>query len=170
MAATAVEGGLGGRPLPRVVLPDTNILLLWIVALHDETLVPRFKRTAQFTVGDARLLTQMMRRFRSILTTPNVLTETSNFLGQLAQPAQAACRRVMRERLEVLDERYVPSRDAAAEPMFEALGLTDAGLLHLQDRQTLLLSDDYRLVGAANARGLSAVNFNHLRSNGSTFT
>ncbi len=163
MAATTVESWLTFRPRPQAIFPDTNLLLLWVLALHDPALIPRFKRTSQFVPADGRLLVQILRRFRQLLTTPNVVTETSNLLGQLAEPARTACRGVVRDQLVQLDERYVTSREASADPLYTRPGLTDVGLLHLLNRDTLLLSDDAGLVDSAARRNLPVTNFNHLR-------
>lgn len=163
MAASAVESLLSGLRRRPQVLPDTNLLLLWLVTLFDELWVPRFKRTQQFTTADGRMSVRVLAQFPQVLNTPHVLAETSNLAGQLPDVVKQDCLRSLRQRVTMLDEHFVRAADAVNEADFPSLGLTDAGVLRLLGERTLLLSDDYRLVQIAGAGGFHAINFNHLR-------
>ncbi len=75
----------------RGVLVDSNVLLLYFVGAYQRQLVPRFKRTAQFTVEDYDLLVHFLSNFRRIVTTPNILTEVNGLLGNsVSHPTSAA--------------------------------------------------------------------------------
>ncbi len=49
-----------GRNRAADVLVDTNLLLLYVVGVHDRDLIPRFKRTAAFTVQDFGILAETL--------------------------------------------------------------------------------------------------------------
>ena len=67
------------------LLIDSNLLLLLFVGLRDRDRIQKFKRTAQFTIRDFERLAAFIRRFKEVVTTPSILTEVSNLLGQLPE-------------------------------------------------------------------------------------
>ncbi|NQU24184.1 MAG: hypothetical protein HQ567_23125 [Candidatus Nealsonbacteria bacterium] len=147
----------------RGVLVDTNILLLHFVGTLDPELIPRFKRTNQFTVDDYHLLRRILDRFTCIVTTPNVLTEVSNLCGQLGEPRKTECFREFGKGIQTLDEKYVQSTTATQEETFPKLGLTDSGILHLAQGAYLVLTDDFTLYQLLENASIAVLNFNHLR-------
>jgi len=155
--------GLVERYRSRGVLVDSNVLLLYFVGGFDRELVPRFKRTKQFTVEDYDLLVLFLSSFRQIVTTPNILTEVNSLLGQLAEPLDTNCRTVLGRGIGLLGEHYVPSDDAAQADQFTKLGLTDTVIAHLAEGSYLVLTDDLRLACFLERIPVHVVNFNHLR-------
>lgn len=74
--------GLISRHRRTGVLVDTNLLLLFFVGGYDRSLVERFRRTAdRFVAPDFDTLSALLMSFERIVTTPHILTETSNLLG-----------------------------------------------------------------------------------------
>ena len=65
------------------ILIDTNLLLLFVVGSCNVKHIGTFKRTKKFIPADFEALRRMLGNFRRLVTTPNILTEVSNFLGQL---------------------------------------------------------------------------------------
>ena len=63
-----------------------------------------------------------------------------------------------------LEERYVPSGEAVQAAEFGRLWLTDAAILAALANGHVLLTTDFALYDAALRRGLSAINFNDLRT------
>lgn len=147
----------------RGVLVDSNVLLLYFVGAFERQLVPRFKRTAQFTVQDYDLLGLFLSNFQHIITTPNILTEVNSFLGQLGEPLKTECRTVFGRAIGLLGEHYVPSADATRLDRFARLGLTDAVIAHLAEGSCLVLTDDLKLASFLQRIPVDVVNFNHLR-------
>ncbi len=145
------------------VLVDTNLLLLKVVGEVDPERIPRFKRTAQFTVGDYDLLTRLLKRFASVLTTPHILAEVSNFLGQLGSGLREDFFRSFAGNVEVIAEHHVAGVEAARETAFLRLGLTDIGISLLARNGCLVLTVDLDLFLYLKQRGLRAENFNYLR-------
>lgn len=153
------------RPQPRHLLVDTNLLILLTVGSFEPGLIGRHKRTHQFTVEDYRLLREYLRRFRTLVTTSNILTEVSNLVDQVGAPISQKLQELLASIIGVLEEQYVVSRDCCGLEEFRRLGLADASILRLaQDQGDLaVLTDDIHLYLALQKRGLEAVNFNHLR-------
>lgn len=152
------------RRSQKTVFVDTNLLLVLIVGALDPDHIARFKRTRAYSREDYALLLEYVARFNHLLTTPNVLTEVSNLLGQLAEPM----RRKALVRLGMLtgdlDEKYFPSQALASDPHFPVLGLSDTSIIHSVDRSVTVLTDDLPLYHRLSTSGVDAVNFNHLRS------
>jgi len=154
------------RHRSRGVLVDTNILLLLFVGSFDRGRIARFKRTQQFTAGDFDRLTNVLSCFARIVTTPNILSEVSNLSGQLGEPDRARYFADFAGRIDLLDERYVPSKSAAAAAEFPRLGLTDSVILQLGKERLLVLSDDEPLCYYLERAGVDVINFNHVRDFG----
>jgi len=143
---------------------DANLLLLLVVGMTDRDLIKKHKRLTTFTTEDYDLLCTVLAAAAKILVTPNTLTETSNLMRYIDEPARSQISAVFQQLVIITDEEYIPSRTAVAVREFSRLGLTDAALLegNGQERRSLLTTD-LELYLAAQYNGLSAVNFNHLR-------
>jgi hypothetical protein len=100
-----------GRYAKRGVLIDAKILLLYLIGSYDRSLIPRFKRTRQFTVEDYATLLLLLHPFDAVITTPNILTEVSNLSGQLVEPARSERFRMFAERIRLMEEHYIDSRE-----------------------------------------------------------
>lgn len=151
---------------PPILILDSNLLVLFIVGVTDRALIGRHKRLKAFSVEDFDLLSAVIARAPSVLVTPNGLTETSNLLRQIDEPAKGRLIETFRTVVLKVGEEYITSRSAVAVREFARLGLTDAGLLEAMRETHLLLTADLDLYLAATQRGREAVNFNHLRLQG----
>lgn len=90
----------------RTALVDSNLLLLYIVGKCDPRIIPRFTRTEKYTIKDFELLQALLERvFKTVVTTPNVLTEVSNLATKLQESERFSFRETMRSHVMVLDER-----------------------------------------------------------------
>jgi len=65
----------------RGLLVETNLLLLYLIGRTNQNQISKFKRTQVFTIEDFDLLGRFMGKFKTLITTPHVLTELSN-LGE----------------------------------------------------------------------------------------
>jgi hypothetical protein len=157
-----------GRYAKKGVLVDTNILLLYLIGSYNPSLIPGFKRTRQFTVEDYRTLSFLLQPFEAVITTPNILTEVSNLSAQLAEPARRDHFRMFAERIRVMDEHYIDSREAATQDGFVRFGVTDMGILLLSRNRYLVLTDDFALSQFLQYHGADVINFNHIRPLGWT--
>jgi hypothetical protein len=148
---------------PRAVVLDSNLLVLLVVGLTDPHLIGRHKRLKAYDQDDLSLLQNLLAQAGRIVVTPNTLTETSNLLAYIEEPARSRIREAFRLLIRAVDEEFVPSRTAAEALEFRWLGLTDAALLEVTDESYTLLTADLDLYLASLKRGASALNFNHLR-------
>ena len=158
-ALTALVSRFRGRD----VLIDTNILLMYIVGTVDPKFIPTFKRTKMFTIEDYALLRRFLGH-RSIVTTPNILTEVSNLAGQMAEPRRTRVFQTFAQAVRVMPEQYVHSTTATQNVAFVRLGLTDAVIARIAEGEVLVLTDDFKLTQHLERSGLAVMNFNHFRA------
>ena len=145
------------------ILVDTNLLLLYFVGSFDPNLISTFKRTTAFTSEDFVLLNRLLREFRRVVTTPNILTEVNSLSNQLPEHIKQRYFPLFARGIMLLEEIYTPSRDIAVRREFVAFGLTDTGIFHSAANEYLILTQDFRLSQVLAARGIDVINFNHLR-------
>lgn len=146
------------------LLVDTNLLLVYFVGTCDPDRVSKFKRTLTFTEDEFLLLTKFFAAFDRVITTPNVLTEVSNLLGQLPASLRSAFFADFAKRLTLLEEHYSASAGISTTTHFDRFGLTDSGIAQLVEGRSLVLTDDLSLFGYLQNRGIDAINFSHIRS------
>jgi hypothetical protein len=146
------------------IVLDSNLLLLLVVGRLDLGRIEKFSRTSMFTKKDFETLKHLISNFTRIVTTPNVLTEVSNFVGQLENPARKQCFELLSNIIAVVEERFIASEDATADRTFLRLGLTDATISRLADSPFPVLTTDFDLWRSLSDRGIDALNFNHIRA------
>lgn len=152
----------------RGILVDTNVLLLYLFGLYQPAAVGKRKRLERYSLEDADLVIQFLRRFGRILTTQHVLAEASNLARQVVSGSQRLALSAKLHPLFCLDTPASfrscdvpgPSIDVG---IFARLGLTDSGLASLAKADRLLLTDDLDLYIAAVTTGADAINFAHMR-------
>jgi hypothetical protein len=149
--------------MPTVLL-DTMLLVLLTVGTASREYVRTHRRLQHFTAADFDLLIDNASRMSDIIVTPNTLTETSNWVKMIGEPARSHIAATFRHLIGAFEERYVASKEAAEDLEFPRLWLTDAGMLRELANGHLLMTSDFRLYEAALRRGFNALNFNHLRA------
>ncbi len=117
-----------------------------------------------FDYDDVTSLRMVMATFPRIVTTPHVLAETSNFLGQAPVHRRSALIRELASYTKTTVEEYRPAQALSQKAEFVALGLTDTGLIDLSD-DVLVLTTDHNLAGRIVTSGGYALHFNDLRKN-----
>jgi len=98
-----------------------------------------------------------------IVTTPNILTEASNLLGNCSTPDQGKLWKVFASKIETLGEKYLDSQRVSKTPMFSKFGLTDSAIIELVREKYLVLTDDAALFQYLEKNGIDVLNFTHLR-------
>lgn len=142
---------------------DTNLLVLFVVGSASRDYIEKHKRLSEFAVADFDELVKLVRSADAVFVTPNTLTETSNLIGYIADPAKTHIYQVFRGLVNEAAERYVPSAAASRQSEFVRLGLADTVVLESLTNEAVVLTTDFDLYSAALQRGRQAVNFNHLR-------
>jgi hypothetical protein len=142
---------------------DSPILVLHLIGLHDRGLISKFKRTQPFTAEDSDLLAELMVRFRKIVTTPQILAEVSNLLGQLPDTTRdQVFSGPFRTLIEQIAEEYVESRSVAGGESFPKFGLTDCSIERLS-RGHAVLTADFKLYVYLMKQNADVINFHHYR-------
>ena len=156
---------LAGKYRSKGVLLDSNLLVLLFVGLLDPGRVQSFKRTYNqgFTEHDFSFLQKIVTAFSKVVTTPHILTETTNYIGELHGEVRQSALRIIAESIQSFKERRPEAKNLVRTDPFLRFGLTDSAVLDLPPKKYLVLSVDAALVIALQKKGVDAINFNHLR-------
>jgi hypothetical protein len=141
---------------------DSNLLLLQWCASFDKELVSNFKRLNCFQSEDIELLSETLKLFSTVRTTPHVLTEVSNLANSLPKWIKEDWAEHFSRQIQVIPEEWT-SAATIATGEFMWLGLTDAALATLATTH-VILTIDFPLSNSLESRGLNVINFTHLRS------
>lgn len=146
------------------LLIDTNLLLLWVAAKADPSLVGQAKILDEFRAEDVGVFNQKVMRHRPCLVTPGVISETSSFIenskGYWGGILFAALRGLIGSHVEVWFEHV----NVLSDGLIADFGAVDLMLLYTAKQSSAeLLTVDGRLVKLALDRGIDATNFNYLR-------
>ena len=144
------------------LLLDANLLLLFVIGSNDPSLIGK-RKLSQYLAEDFVILKAFVRTFAKLVTTPHILTEVSNLLGDY--PENQKRRELFRSfarSMTLLQEEHAESQPAAERSEFVFLGLTDCVSAELAD-QFLVLSSDARMIVKLQEASLDALNFNHFR-------
>ncbi|MDP9487570.1 MAG: hypothetical protein M3Q49_17595 [Actinomycetota bacterium] len=159
-----IVGPLVGRYRTAGVLVDTNLLLLYFVGAYDPALVARFKRTAdRFAPEDFDTLVVFLERFERFVTTPHVLTEVSNLMGQLSGTARAECFALFARTISSMHEYRAPAITLSTNAAFGTFGITDTAIMDASPGTYLVLTDDLPLYAYLSNQGVDVLNFNNIR-------
>jgi hypothetical protein len=148
--------------MPHLIALDANVLLLLVVGLTNPAYIPSHKRLRSYTFNDFKTLSAILEQYDEAIVIPNALSETSNLIRHIGEPARGRIYACFRQLIQNTREDYVRSRDASGRDEFIRLGLTDSAFLEVAKQDILLLSADGHLVRAAQAAGYRAENFFHL--------
>jgi hypothetical protein len=141
---------------------DSNLLLLHWCASFNPDLVTTFKRLNSFQIEDIDLLSETLKVFSAIRTTPHVLTEVSNLANSLPRWIKEDWSEHFSRQIQVIPEQWTDAATIAAGD-FMWLGLTDAALAELA-ATNVILTIDFPLSNSLESQGLNVINFTHLRS------
>ena len=147
------------------VLVDANILLLLVVGSTDRSRIGSMSRTKQYSADDYDIARSIVERFRSTVTTPHVLSQTSDLLrssGAYGELEQALSRKLQAVFI-VTQEHFVPARVLARPKEFHHIGLADASVLEAARRGCTIFTDDLPLHNVVLANGGKSLNFTELR-------
>lgn len=148
--------------LGKPAILDSNLLLLQWCSTFDRNLVTSFKRLNSFQREDIELLSETLKVFSAVRTTPHVLTEVSNLANQLPAWIKFDWAAHFSRQVQVISEEWTPASTIAASD-FMWLGLTDAALSTLATTH-VILTIDFPLSNCLESKGLNVINFTHLRS------
>lgn len=145
------------------VLVDANLLLLYVVGAYDRGQVERFRRTRdRFAAEDFDTLNRVLRLFDKVVTTPHILTEVSNLMGQMSGRAREGSFELFAQKVLSMKEDHTSAADLGKNPAFVRFGITDAAIRDVASGY-LVLTDDLPLYGYLAGQSVDVLNFNNLR-------
>jgi hypothetical protein len=145
------------------ILLDSNLLLLFLIGSFERRRIEQFKRTSDFSEADFDILANLLTAFRTIVTTPHVLTEVSNLANALPENLKPLWAEHFALQTGSLMEVFEPAAEVMRQLSFGAFGLTDAAI-HGAAQDTLILTEDFRLSGFLRFQGVAVLNFRDLIS------
>ena len=145
------------------LLLDTNVLVLWIAGHLQQSLIGKHRRLREYDEDDFAIVDALARKHEMHVSTPHVLTETSNFLGAGRPQMVSGGTDTLNDYIAGLNEIYTPSKTIAALPEMHTLGLTDTAIFHLGKEGIQVVSMDFHLCNLLQLKGVSAVNPRHFR-------
>jgi hypothetical protein len=146
----------------KAAILDSNLLLLLLCASFDRELVSSFKRLNSFQSEDIELLSETLKVFSVLKTTPHVLTEVSNLANSLPGWIKPDWSKHFSTQVQVIPEEWLSAAYIASGD-FMWLGLADAALVALA-KTHVVLTIDFPLSNSLESQGLNVINFTHLRS------
>lgn len=146
----------------RGLLIDTNLLLLLFLGNYDRRQIDTNSRLHAYAQQDFEFLSDLLRWFKPLVTTSNILTEVSNLSNAIPERSREAYFASFASRLMLLEEEHVAS-STALQSRWAKFGLTDAVIATLAKNRYLVLTDDFRLSQCLQSDGIDSLNFNHLR-------
>ena len=145
---------------------DANLLVLLVVRTLDRSQITKHKRTkGGYTEEDFILLINFCEIFKRLITTPNILTEVSNLVeGDSYQGTSALT--ILQRFASASEELTVSSLGIMTDfsKSYLKFGLSDAVLHSIATQNYLVLTDDLDFCAYLQGRGLTAINFNNLRT------
>jgi hypothetical protein len=142
----------------RGLLIDTNLLLLYIIGSFNIELIREFRRTSHFTIDDFYLISDFIELFESKITTPHILTEVSNLIGN--KPNLKALLKIY---ISNSDEKSQESIKVVQNDAFIKFGITDAAIIEVSKNSHLVMTDDNPFYGLLVNKGMDTVNLDELR-------
>lgn len=140
------------------LLIDTNILLLYVVGTIDIKRIKDFGRTAVFSENDFYVVSKFVDYFEVIITTPHILTETSNLFGN-RKTLQAA----LIAYIELANENFLESKQITKTKHFLHFGLADTAINEIAKDSYLVVTDDAKLFGYLQNQKVDVVNLEQIR-------
>lgn len=137
---------------------DTNIALLYLVGSYDVSLIRNHSRTAKYSESDFEKISKFIDFFVEKVTTPHVLTEISNLLGEGAE-----LRAVLSGFIKSSTEYYLSGIDLSDSGAFLGYGLTDSAIFETGRSNYLVVTDDGPLYSFLLGSNVDAVNLTQIR-------
>jgi hypothetical protein len=146
----------------RGILVDANLLFLHCAGLCNPAHVSRIKGTREYSSADYQLIDKLLGQFKTIFATPNILTEVSNLVCRLGLDLRVELHNILKQRVRMLEERYVSSEDATTDAAFTRLGLSDAATAKIGAEGVLILTNDLDLSLSLERRGWDFIHYDRM--------
>jgi hypothetical protein len=143
----------------RGIFVDSGILILFIVGSKDPRLIRNFGRTAGFDENDFILVSKFIESFNEKITSPHILTEVSDLLGEGND-----FHTILQAYINTSEEKCLKSREIAKTGSFFKFGIADSAIIEISRNAYLIFTADNRFYGYLNQIGIEAVSFDLLKT------
>ncbi len=126
--------------------------------MHRLQLIRNFRRTAYFTESDFYNVSKFIDIFDVKITTPHILTEVSDLLGNRIELQFA-----LGKYIELTEERFLESKQIAETKTFLQFGLADTAITETAKNSYLVVTDDNPLFGYLVNQRIDTVSLNQIR-------
>lgn len=148
----------------RSVLLDTNVLLLFLVGRVDPNTLGT-KRLKAFDQVDLENLNGLVGHDLRHVSTPNILTEVSNFIGSGKQVISPRAQASLMKYVTDLHEIFTPAIDLQKTGAFVKFGLSDASVVEIVfQTKASVITVDSELFGFLANSGADVTNLRHFRT------
>lgn len=137
------------------IILDSNVFVLFIIGLINPKRINSHKRTSIYSEDDFKKLYSIISQYKTIITSPNVITEIDNLLNNLTGIEKFKYNLIIQDILDKSLERYFESRFIAKDWIFNEIGLTDAVIINMAKNSDLLISDDSQLCDIARSHNIN---------------
>lgn len=140
------------------ILVDTNILLLYLVGSLDINMIKDFSRTEVFDEKDFDLVSKFIDKFDVKITTPHILTEASDLMGN-----RNGFQYLLKTFINLAEEKFISSLNVSLSESFLKFGVADSAILETSKGSHLIFTDDRPLFGYLINKGIDAVSLDQVR-------
>ncbi len=148
-----------GKYKKKGVFVDSEILILYIVGSKNPNLIRKTPRTTKFDENDFILVSKFIDFFDTQITSPHILTEVSDLLGE-SNDFQF----ILKTYINIAEEVFSSSKKVAESDSFLKFGLADSAIIEISNNSHLIFTADNRFYGYLSNMGIDAVNFDLLKS------
>jgi hypothetical protein len=142
------------------VFIDTELLVLFLVGSVDANNIRNFGRTAKYTEEDFNKVSAFIESFRSKITNPYVLAETSNHLGRSND-----YRIALKTYIDLfLEEKCLAAKELVHKVSYCEIGLADTSIIETSKDTYLIFTADNRFNLYLSSVGIDAVSLDDLKS------
>ncbi len=145
------------QPHNRTAVIDTNLILLVMFAANNRN-PANDTRLSRYSGIDLKTIQNLISNFKSLIVTPNILTETSNLLKGFYE------HQWLREFISQIAETYIPSNVVVEEQFFNILGLSDASFFGDEFSGCYIVTDDQPLSNYLASRGRPCIYYSDYRA------
>ena len=140
------------------IFVDSEILILYVVGSKAPNLIGKNKLTANFDENDFIIVSRFIESFNLKITSPHILTEVSDLLGESND-----FHIILKEYINRAEELFLSSEEVAESESFLKFGLADSAMLEISKNSYLIFTADNRFYGYLTTMGIDAVNFDSVK-------
>jgi hypothetical protein len=140
------------------IFVDTQLLIHYIVGSADIKLLGKTKISSNADENDFILISEIIDYFDIKITTPNILTEVSDLLGE-----ENNFHEILKEYIKITKEVFLPSFELSEKEVFTSFGLADTSIIESCRNSYLVFTDDSDLYGYLAGQKIDTIKFSYLR-------